>query len=96
VRARADGYSIMDEEYEVGFRSLSVPISDRAGTTVAALNVCCPSPRVSLERMHDAFLPAALRAAAAITDSLPADYFGSGAAARRTAAGVAPRSRRLS
>lgn len=78
LRARADGYSIMDEEYEVGFRSLSVPITDRAGTTVAALNVCCPSPRVSLQRMHDEFLPAALRAATAIHDSLPEDYLGSG------------------
>ena len=28
LQARADGYSIMDEEYEVGFRSLSVPITD--------------------------------------------------------------------
>lgn len=74
VHARTDGYSIMDEEYEVGFRSLSVPITDRAGDTVAALNVCCPSPRVSLERMQHEFLPEALQAAEAIRAFLPEAY----------------------
>src|SRR5712691_5935345 len=29
-------------------RALSVPIRDRSDWTIAALNVCCPSPRVSL------------------------------------------------
>ncbi len=74
LQARRDGYSIMDEEYEVGFRSLSVPIRDRSGATIAALNVCCPSPRVSLETMHREFLPLAQRAAEAIRESLPEAY----------------------
>ena len=71
LQARRDGWTVMDEEYEVGFRSLSVPIKDRSDRTVAALNVCCPTPRVSLRTMKTDFLPLTLRAADAIRESLP-------------------------
>jgi IclR family pca regulon transcriptional regulator len=71
VQARRDGWTVMDEEYEIGFRSLSVPIRDRADRTIAALNVCCPTPRVSLKTMKTEFLPLTLRAAEEIRDSLP-------------------------
>ncbi len=85
LKARTDGWSIMDEEYEIGFRSLSVPVLDLDGQTIAALNVCCPSPRVSIERMEREFLPEALQAAAAITEALPDE-------AVRTARDFLPRS----
>ena len=38
---------IVDQELEVGLRSLSVPIRDGRGKTVAALNLCCPSARIT-------------------------------------------------
>jgi IclR family pca regulon transcriptional regulator len=71
LRARRDGWTAMDEEYEIGFRSLSVPIRDRSDTTIAALNVCCPSARVSMKTMKTRFLPLTLRAAEEIRDALP-------------------------
>lgn len=71
LRARRDGYSLMDEEYEIGFRSLSVPITRADGDVVAALNICCPSPRVSLEKMEREFLPLLREAAVEIRESLP-------------------------
>lgn len=74
VAVRERGWSIVDQEYEIGFRSLSVPIKDQGGATVAALNVCCPSPRVSLEQMRREFLPAAKRTAEEIQRSLPEEY----------------------
>lgn len=74
LRVREAGWSIVDEEYEIGFRSLSVPIRDQGGAVVAALNVCCPSPRVSVERMREEFLPEALAAAEEIQRSLPEAY----------------------
>jgi IclR family pca regulon transcriptional regulator len=74
LRARRDGWSIVDQEYEVGFGSLSVPIRDRADDTIAALNICCPTPRVSVEAMKKEFLPELQRAAEAIRDSLPETY----------------------
>jgi IclR family transcriptional regulator, pca regulon regulatory protein len=69
--ARKQGWSIVEEEYEIGFGSLSVPILDRAGSTIAALNICCPTPRVNPKTMRDEFLPEVQRAAAAIRESLP-------------------------
>jgi IclR family transcriptional regulator, pca regulon regulatory protein len=75
LEARRQGWAVMDEEYEIGFRSLSVPIRDAGGGIAAALNVCCPSARVSLRTMTDEFLPEAQQAAQRITDSLPAAGF---------------------
>ena len=76
--ARQNGWSIMDEEYEIGFRSLSVPVLDRGGATIAALNVCCPSPRVTVDRMLTDFLPTLNAAAQEITSSIPPMYSWSG------------------
>jgi IclR family pca regulon transcriptional regulator len=74
LRVRKEGWSIVREEYEIGFGSLSVPIIDRAGETIAALNICCPTPRVSPETMQAEFLPQVQRAAQAICESLPETY----------------------
>jgi IclR family transcriptional regulator, pca regulon regulatory protein len=74
IEVREKGWSIVDQEYEIGFRSLSVPIKDQGGAIVAALNICCPSPRVSLEQMRREFLPAAQRTAEEIQRSLPEEY----------------------
>lgn len=68
--ARVTGYSIVDQELEVGLGSLSVPIRDSSGRTVAALNVCCPSARLSPETMKREILPELLTAAQRITSSL--------------------------
>ena len=87
LRARRDGYSVMDEEYEIGFRSLSVPIVDPLGRTIAALNICCPSPRVSLERMERDFLPRLQRAAGHIQDGLPDAHLAPGRELARNSVG---------
>jgi IclR family pca regulon transcriptional regulator len=71
LQARRQGWSIMDQEYEIGLGSLSVPMLDRGGSTIAALNVCCPSARVSIEAMRNDFLPELRRAAHQISDALP-------------------------
>jgi IclR family pca regulon transcriptional regulator len=84
LRVRKQGWSMVQEEYEIGFGSLSVPILDRGGSTIAALNICCPTPRVSPKTMREEFLPEVQRAADAIRESLPeafhpsADDFASG------------------
>ena len=53
---RVKGWSIVDQELEIGLRSLSVPIRDRTGETLAALNVACPSSRITPEDMHKRIL----------------------------------------
>jgi IclR family transcriptional regulator, pca regulon regulatory protein len=71
---RGAGWAMVDQEYELGFRSLSVPIRDRAGTVVAALNISCPSPRVSLGTMRTRFLPEALETAAKVGSLVPEGF----------------------
>lgn len=57
VKARADGFSLVDQEAEPGFRSISVPLKRRDGRTVAALNVGVHTERVPLDAMRKVFLP---------------------------------------
>ena len=54
---RAQGFSIVDEELERGLRSIAVPIVDRNGQAVAALNVSTHSTRTTRNEMRDRFLP---------------------------------------
>ncbi|MGP1283844.1 MAG: IclR family transcriptional regulator domain-containing protein [Parasphingopyxis sp.] len=70
VEARQMGYSIVDQELEIGLRSISVPVRDKGGATIAALNVCCPSSRLSVEGMKQEILPHLLTAARRITTRL--------------------------
>ena len=57
LKTRNDGFSFADQEAEVGFRSISVPLRRVDGKVIASLNVGAHSERVSLDMMHDAFLP---------------------------------------
>jgi IclR family pca regulon transcriptional regulator len=58
-----NGYAIVDQELELGLRSMAVPIQNPDGRIVAALNVGAHAQRVSIQEMQTKFLPR-LRAAA--------------------------------
>ena len=60
---RKDGYAIIDQELELGLRSMGVPVHSAAGRVVAAISVEAHGQRVSLQDMQTRFLPY-LRAAA--------------------------------
>lgn len=71
---REVGYAINDGEREIGVRSASVPIIDRNGSVIAAINVSANSARVSLDDMRRSFVPRLERAAYEINEmaqSLP-------------------------
>lgn len=52
-----DGFAIVDQELELGLRSIAVPVTSR-GAVVAALNVGTSAARVSLDEMRTRYLPA--------------------------------------
>jgi IclR family pca regulon transcriptional regulator len=54
---RRDGYSVVDQELEIGLRSIAVPVVDRDGRPVAAINIGTQSSRVSVAEMESRFLP---------------------------------------
>jgi len=62
-RVRADGYAIVDQELEVGLRSLAVPVRRPDQSVLAAMNVGVQATRVDRATMVREYLPV-LRAAA--------------------------------
>ncbi len=67
---RRQGWAIVDQELEMGLRSISVPIRDRFGETVAALNVCCPSARITYEETRSRVLTELIASSQQITRAL--------------------------
>jgi IclR family pca regulon transcriptional regulator len=67
-QAGEDGYAAIDEELEIGLRSIAVPIRDRSGRVVAAINVSTQSARTPMKEMERTFLPHLREAAARIED----------------------------
>jgi IclR family pca regulon transcriptional regulator len=59
--SRARGYTVCDEEIELGVRSIAVPILDRQGATIAALTISTRAERMTVAEMAQAYLPALLR-----------------------------------
>jgi IclR family pca regulon transcriptional regulator len=57
-RARESGYAIVDQEREVGVRSVAVPILDGRRRTVAAMNISAHASRVDVSTLESKVLPA--------------------------------------
>jgi IclR family pca regulon transcriptional regulator len=67
---RRDGFSLVDEELELGLRSIAAPLYAGGGGAIAALNVSTAVPRVPLERLREELLPALLETAQAVSGAL--------------------------
>ena len=63
MTVRTEGYAIIDQELEMGLRSMAVPVRNPAGRVIAAISVGAQGQRVSMQDMQTRFLPY-LRAAA--------------------------------
>jgi IclR family transcriptional regulator, pca regulon regulatory protein len=66
---RDDGWALVDQELEIGLRSIAAPLR-AGGQTIAALNVAVAAPRVPLEELRRTILPALLETAALISTAL--------------------------
>jgi IclR family pca regulon transcriptional regulator len=64
------GYALVDQELEIGLRSVAVPIHGPAGTVVAAVNVSVPAASMTAAEMRAALLPALRETATAIERDL--------------------------
>lgn len=69
-RIRAHGYAIVDQELEVGLRSLAVPVLNHDGRVVAAINVGVHVGRADRRTLQREFLPVLQEAAAEIASAL--------------------------
>ena len=63
LQVRKQGYAIINGEMELGLRSLAVPVMDRQGRVIAALNTATLTARTSLDQLRRVSLPALREAA---------------------------------
>ncbi|WP_320197805.1 IclR family transcriptional regulator [Agrobacterium sp. rho-13.3] len=54
---KARGYALIDQEVEVGLRSIAVSLKNVRGQTVAALNVGLPATAASMDELVERYLP---------------------------------------
>ena len=78
ARVRAQGWAVVDQELEEGLRAVAAPIRDRAGRTVAAINVSAHASRTALDAVRRKLLPPLLATAARIEADLPTRIPGTG------------------
>ena len=62
-----NAYAIVDQELELGLRSMAVPLQNASGKVTAALNVGAHAQRVSIQEMQSKFLPQLRNAAQELT-----------------------------
>ncbi|WP_272977034.1 IclR family transcriptional regulator [Deinococcus geothermalis] len=53
ARVREQGYSLDDEERELGVRCVAAPVRDQSGQVVAALSISAPTSRFTREQIAD-------------------------------------------
>ena len=63
---RTQGYALIDQELEIGIRSVAAPLRDRRGRTLAAINVGTHAARVTLKELRGVILPDLLHTARSI------------------------------
>ena len=69
-RVREEGFAIVDQELELGLRSIAVPVRSSQGRVVAALNIGAPVSRHSVEWLRDVARPELQAAAAHLSQML--------------------------
>jgi IclR family pca regulon transcriptional regulator len=67
---KTQGYAVCDQELEEGLRSIAVPVVNRRGSTIAAINVSSQAARTSIEHMLRVFLPRLKEAAKEINQAI--------------------------
>ncbi|MES2888963.1 MAG: IclR family transcriptional regulator C-terminal domain-containing protein [Pseudomonadota bacterium] len=65
--AREQGYAISDEEYEIGLRSIAVPVPNSHGRVDVAMTASVQSGRMTREQMVERLLPPLLEGAKSLS-----------------------------
>ena len=68
---RQNGFAVVEEELEIGLRSIAVPVRGASGAVIAALNVGAQATRVTKADLELDFLPTLLNTASELSVLLP-------------------------
>ena len=69
-QVRAQGWALVDQELEMGLRSVAAPLRDASGRAVAAMNVSTQVARTTVEQIHDELIPDLVATAGQISEAL--------------------------
>jgi IclR family pca regulon transcriptional regulator len=69
-KVRLQRWALVDQELEMGLRSIATPLVGASGATIAAMNISTHAGRTSLDELHHTFLPRLLETAGRINDAL--------------------------
>jgi IclR family pca regulon transcriptional regulator len=69
-QVRGQGFALVDQELEIGLRSIAVPLTGADGRTIAALNLSAAAPRVALDDLRERLLPELQRTGESISSAL--------------------------
>lgn len=61
ARTRTQGYALVDQELELGLRTIAVPLKNFRGEVLAALNISVHANRLPVEALIDRCLPALIK-----------------------------------
>jgi IclR family pca regulon transcriptional regulator len=70
-KVRKKGFALVDQELEMGLRSISVPVYNVSGKVVAAINVGVHASRITSRQLTKKVLPVLLEAQSELSQVLP-------------------------
>ena len=70
AEVRQRGWALVDQELELGVRSLAAPLRNGSGTAIAALNIGTHVGRTEESELLDVFLPRLLQTANSVSEAL--------------------------
>ena len=56
-KVREQGYAMVDQELDLGLRSVAVPVFSGSGELLGALNISTNAARVDMDTLLDTYLP---------------------------------------
>jgi IclR family transcriptional regulator, pca regulon regulatory protein len=69
-QVRAQGWALVDQELEIGLRSVAAPLRDGSGRALAAMNISTHVARTPIEQIHDQLVPDLVATAGQISEAL--------------------------
>lgn len=73
AKTQKQGFSIIDQELELGLRAIAVPVT-RGGQVVASISINCQASRVTIKRLKEEFLPLLNRTSTMISSELSVGF----------------------
>jgi IclR family transcriptional regulator, pca regulon regulatory protein len=69
-QVRAQGWALVDQELEIGLRSVAAPLRDGSSRALAAMNISTQVTRTPVEQIHDQLVPDLVATAGRISEAL--------------------------